>query len=387
MLKKIFLSSFFFQSIVSLILIFCAPLRADFSPEIVAQLDALFEAASAEIGGIIAGVWVGDQDTWVRTKGPANILANRPLLYADKFRIGSVTKTFTTTVLLQLVEEGLITLDESIERFNLGVPNANNITIRMLCDHTSGLYNYPDDPDVALAVFLTPWREWTQEELVQAAVSHPPLFPPGTQVKYNNTNFVLQGMIIEQLLGIPVGRAIEARVILPLRLENTVYPRDPYLYGEFSRGYFFAPPDILDFTAINPTSSFGAGALVSNLRDLKTWGKALALGLLLSPEMQQQRLVRVAPPAAPGPFQGPFLRFGLGIEMLGDFLLDNNNVFLGHEGDIISYNISVNYLISKDATFVVLINKNPTDQFPSDNATKLFMSLAKVLFPANCPWP
>lgn len=137
-LKKIFLSGFFFQSIVSLILIFCAPLRADFSPEIVAQLDAVFEAASAEIGGIIAGVWVGDQDTWVRTKGPANIPANRPLLYADKFRIGSVTKTFTTTVLLQLVSEGLISLDESIERFNLGVPNANNITIRMLCDHTSG---------------------------------------------------------------------------------------------------------------------------------------------------------------------------------------------------------------------------------------------------------
>ncbi|MBS0651570.1 MAG: beta-lactamase family protein [Verrucomicrobia bacterium] len=387
MAKMYFSCRIFFHSFITAFIFFLTPLYADFSPDTVAQLNAVFEAASAEVGGIIAGIWVGDQSTWVRTKGPANIPANRPLLFGDKLRIGSVSKTFTTTVLLQLVEEGLIGLDESIERFNLGVPNSNNITIRMLCNHTSGLYNYTEDPGLNQIVVTTPWKEWTQEELIQIATSHPPLFPPGTQVKYNNTNFILQGMIIEQLMGIPVDRAIESRVILPLRLENTSLPRSSYLYGEFSRGYFFAPPDIFDFTVLSPSGTLGAGGLVSNLRDLKTWAKALALGSLLSPSMQQQRLVRVAPPAAPGPFQGPFLRFGLGIEMLGDFLLDNNNVFLGHEGDIICYNISMNYLISQDATFVVMVNKNPTDQFPSDNATQLFMALAKVLFPANCPWP
>ncbi|MBS0607284.1 MAG: beta-lactamase family protein [Verrucomicrobia bacterium] len=387
MLRTAFSLRLFCYSLIFTAINFWSSLCADFSPAVIAQLDSIFEAASAEVGGIIAGVWVGDQNTWVRTKGTANIPANRPLLYADMLRIGSVTKSFTTTVLLQLVEEGLIGLDESIERFNLGVPNANNITIRMLCNHTSGLYNYTEDPDFNQIIITTPWKEWSQDELVQVATSHPPLFPPGTQVKYNNTNFILQGMIIEQLMGIPVGRAIEARVILPLRLENTFLPRNPYLYGEFSRGYFFSPPEIFDFTVLNPSGVLGAGGLVSNLRDLKTWAKALGLGSLLSPSMQQQRLIRVAPPADPGPFQGPFLRFGLGIEMLGNFLLDNNNVFLGHEGDIICYNASMNYLISQDATFVVLINKNPTDQFPSDNATKLFMALAKVLFPANCPWP
>ncbi len=384
---------------VIFLLSFFIPLNAQFSPEIIAQLDATFATAGIAVGGIIAGVWVGEDSTWVRTKGLANIQAMRPLLFSDKMRIASISKSFTTTVILQLVDEGLISLDESIESFNLGVPNANNITVRMLCNHTSGLFDYSKDQNLGMTVFEMPWKEWTQEQLVQIAVSHPPLFPPGTQVDYNNTNFILQGMIVQQLIGIPIGRAIEARVVLPLRLENTVLPRSPYLNGEFARGYLFGPENIdpeffdftranqIDFTVINPSLLLGAGGLVSNLRDLKAWAKALALGTLVSPQMQQQRLIRVTPLAAPGPFQGPFLRYGLGIEMLGDFSLDNDNVFLGHEGDVISYNCSMNYLVSQDATFVVMINKDSPDSFPSDDATLLFMALAKILFPMNCPWP
>lgn len=367
----------------------CSFLKADFSPEVIQQLDTVFEAALANQlpTGIIAAIWIGDETTWVRAQGLSNIPAKRPLFYSDILRIGSISKTFTTTVLLQLVDEGLLTLDESIERFQLGIPNASQITIRQLCNHTSGLYNYSDDSTLQAALVMEPWAEWTPQQLVQIAVSHPPLFLPGTQVKYNNTNFIIQELIIQQLTGLPLNRAIEARIVQPLRLQNTSLPTNSYLYGQYSRGYVFDDSVPIDFTVLNPSSSSGAGGLISNLKDLKTWVKALATGSLLSPATQQQRLIRVAPPAAPGPFQGPYLRFGLGIEQLGDFTLDENNVFLGHEGDIIAYNCSMNYLPAHDATFIVLTNKNPPQPFPSDTATSIFMSLAKILFPANCPWP
>lgn len=364
-------------------------LFGDFSPPTLAQLDQAVEQAYTQNGlvGIIAAVFVGDQQVFVKTKGIGDLPSHRPLYYSDTLRIGSISKTFTTTVLLQLVDEGLITLDESIDRFQLGVPNSQNITIRMLCNHTSGLYNYTEDPAFNAALIQAPWRAWTPQELVAVAVSHLPLFAPGTQVQYNNTNFILQGMIIEELTHLPLSRQIETRIANRLRLQSTSLPLTPYLSGQFSRGYFIDCPETLDFTVLNPTGSLGAGGMISCLRDLKTWVRALARGDLLTPATQAQRLMRVAPPAAPGPFQGPYLRYGLGIEQLGNFALNEREVFLGHEGDIICYNCSINYLPSEDATFVVMINRNPQVPFPSDNATTLFMALAKILYPSNSPWP
>jgi D-alanyl-D-alanine carboxypeptidase len=366
-----------------------SPLFGSFSPDILAQLDQAFEQAYVQnrLVGLIASVFVGDQQIWVKTKGISDIPARRPIYYSDTLRIGSISKTFATTVLLQLVDEGLITLDESIARFNLGVPNSNNITIRMLCNHTSGLYNYTEDPNFTDALIAAPWRAWTPQELVNVAIAHPPLFPPGTQVQYNNTNFILQGMIIEQLTGLSLARQIQSRIVQRLGLSSTSLPFTPYLSGQFSRGYFIESPATFDFTVLNPTGSLGAGGMISCLRDLKTWARALARGELLTPATQAQRLIRVAPSPIPGPFQGPYLRYGLGIEQLGNFALDEQNVFLGHEGDIICYNCSINYLPSQDTTFIVLINRNPQIPFPSDNATTLFMALARILYPSNCPWP
>ena len=383
-MKKILRQIVIFISAIS----FFSKAFCDFSEAIVAELDKAFEQAFAngDLVGLIAGVWIGDEFVWVRTKGKGNIPEYRPMFYDDVVRIGSISKTFTTTIILQLVDEELLSLDESIERFNLGVPNANNITIRELCNHTSGLYDYSADSNLIAEIMAAPQKTWTPQELVAIAVSHPPLFLPGTQVKYNNTNFILLGLIIEQLTGISLHRAIEERIILPLGLEDTSLPISPYLFGEFASGYVIDGSEMVDFTILNPSITLGAGGLISNLCDLKTWVKALANGSLISPALQAERLIRVTPYSAPGAFQGPFLRYGLGIEQLGDFSLDNNNVFLGHEGDVIAYNCSINYLISSDATFVVLLNRNPSQSFPSDDATTLFMALAKILFPANSPW-
>lgn len=346
-----------------------------FSPLVTKRLNQVLEEAfiSQHMVGVVVGISIPKRGTWLVARGLGNVEKKRAIRLDDFFRIGSVTKSFTTTALLQLVDEGLVSLDETIERFNLGIPGANEISIRQLCNHTSGLYNYTDDPLIQQNIITNPLKKYCPEELIQIAIQHGPLFPPGQQVKYNNTNFIIQGVIIEKLTGMPLEHVLQKKIIRPLRLRNTSLPVTPFFPKKFAHGYLVLNKEIQDFTFIDPSAAWASGAMLSNLRDLLKWVGVLARGDLLSPSTQRQRLTFVSPPAAPGPFQGPYLKFGLGIEKLGPFL--------GHEGDIVSYNASINYLPRHRASFVVLINKNPEQVFPEDGATKLFKALAKILFP------
>lgn len=356
-----------------------------FPSDIVQQLDQVLDEAfiSQQLVGAIVGVWVPGEGAWVRAKGLGNVAKDKPIEFLDQVRIGSITKTFTTTVLLQLVDEGLICLDETIERFNTGVQNANLITIRELANHTSGLYDYTDDPEFE-EIFLTdPLRIWAPQELIQIAIDHGPIALPGTQVKYNNTNFIIQEVIINQLTGQSLHQAIKERITKPLRLKYTTLPTDAQFTRKFAHGYIVeSPTNLIDFTFTSPTSAGGAGGMLSNIKDLKKWVKILVQGQLLSKETQQERLTFVTPSPIPGPFQGPFLKYGLGIEKLGPFL--------GHEGDIPGYNCSMNYLAKHDATFIVILNRDSSfsdeRSFPSDEATTLFKKLSKVVFPNEVPW-
>jgi D-alanyl-D-alanine carboxypeptidase len=293
-------------------------------------------------------------------------------------RIGSVSKSFTTTVILQLVDEGLISLDDTLDNFNTGIPNADQITVRQICNHTSGLYNYTSDSSLIHQLLTNPLGFVSPQQLVQIAIDHGPIFAPGTQVQYNNTGFILQGIIIEQVTGNPLEREIQARILTPLQFTSTSLPLNSFLTGEFSRGYLFSDGERFDFTTLNPSYSWAAGGLISNLIELKTWAKVLATGTLLTPATQQQRLTLVTPSPIPGPFQGPFVKYGLGLEALGPFL--------GHDGDIIGYNATTNYLPSQDATFVILVNRKPNQSFPSDDASLILMALSKILFPSEVPW-
>jgi len=351
-----------------------------FSKSISKELHQIVDKAfiDKKLVGIIVGIWVPGQGNFVKIKGLGNILQDTPIMYKDQLRIGSISKSFTTTIILQLVDEGLLNLDESIERFHTGIPNANQITIRQLCNHTSGLYNYTDDPAFQQSIINDPLREWSPHELVQIAIDHEPIAPPGTQVKYNNTGFIVQGIIIEQVTGLPIDRVMRKRVTWPLHLKTTSLPITAGFKKKFAHGYIVDDEEFIDFSFLSPSFSWTAGGMISNLKDLKKWAKALATGKLISCQMQKERLTFVYPPSAPGPFQGPFVKYGLGIESLGPFL--------GHEGDIISYNCSINYSPCHQATFVVLTNRDSPKSFPSDNATEIFMELAKTLFPNEVPW-
>ncbi|MEV0646150.1 serine hydrolase domain-containing protein [Phytomonospora sp. NPDC050363] len=218
--------------------------------------------------------------------GVAELGRQRPAPVNGRFRIGSVTKTFSSTVALQLVGEGRISLDDSVERRLPGVvPNGRNITLRQLLNHTSGLYNYTDD------VLVTPeqvvrdrYKRWTPQQLVALATSRDPLFPPGTAWSYSNTNYVLIGLVIEQVTGHPLQTEVDRRIIRPLGLRDTEVPRNSVrISGPHAHGYLQVNGEPVDITALNVSSSYAVGDIISTTRDLNTFYAALLGGRLLKP--------------------------------------------------------------------------------------------------------
>lgn len=234
--------------------------------------------------------------------------SSRPVPTDGRFRVGSVSKTFVATVILQLVAEHRLALDDTVDDVLPGVlPRGSGITVRELLNHTSGI------PEV-LTTFPRPgtpeflnlrWRTWTTRQLVDRVADAPLLFEPGTQASYSNTNYLVLGMIIERATGLSYATAIERRIIRPLRLHGTSLPgRDPSIRGPHAHGYMAVQePDgstsMVDVTAWNPTLMNAAGDIISTTRDLNRFYDALLNGRLLPAYlMTQMRIV------APGSIYG-----------------------------------------------------------------------------------
>jgi D-alanyl-D-alanine carboxypeptidase len=340
-----------------------------FSPDIQKKMEQVIDEnmASLKIPGVIVGVWVPGQGTWIKAKGKADISTGRDIKPSDKVRLASITKTFTITVLLQLVDEGKISLDDTMDKYISNVPNSDNITIRELCNMTSGLYNYNEDPGFDEIYINEPLHKWTPQELVNIALSHEPYFEPGKGYYYSNTNTLLIGMIIEQLTGNKLEMEIQNRIITPLGLKNTTFATTPDISGEYSHGYVDPNEDghLLDFTERDPSCAWSAGAIVSNLDDLYIWAGAVAEGTLLTQKTQQERLTWS------GQTSNPLFKYCLGIYYVGNFL--------GHNGEIRGYNNCMYYLPSRKATFIVFSNNGT-------GADKIFQELSKIVLPDDVSW-
>jgi D-alanyl-D-alanine carboxypeptidase len=174
------------------------------------------------IPGAIVGVWQDGQPDYVHTfdvQDPDTGEAMAPDLY---LRIGSTTKSFTTTAILQLVDQGRIGLDDSVDTYVPGVPNGDQITIRQLGMMRSGLPDYTEQ--VIWRWAEQPQRQWTAEELLAIAFGQPPRFAPGAQFDYNNANTVLLGEVVGQITGQPIRDSIAAQILKPAGLTHTSFP-------------------------------------------------------------------------------------------------------------------------------------------------------------------
>ncbi len=300
--------------------------------------------------------------------GARTLGGHHPIGPNDQLRIGSNTKTMTGTVILQLVQEGKLSLNDPVSKYHLGVPNGDNITIAQLLSMRSGLRDFTGLPAFGQTLDAAPQRVWSPDEVLALSYAQPPAFAPGQGYLYSNANTVLLGLIAQQLTGQPLARVFEERIYRPLGLDHTLLPdagshtipkahAHGYMYGgiaDFINGPLSAEQQAeaaagtlkpIDRTDMNPSWAWAAGGAISTTNDLARYVKALGGHGLLNRQMQAERIASPQPidPSTP---DGP--RYGLGIVKYGQMY--------GHTGELPGYDSFIGYDPKRDITLVAWAN-------------------------------
>jgi D-alanyl-D-alanine carboxypeptidase len=266
--------------------------------------DAVEDVVESGAIGSLARVHTGKRVT-ASAAGQADRDTGRRLRATDQFEIGSNTKTMMATIALQLVGEGRLGLDDSLEKLLPGfVPGGENISLRMLLQHTSGLYNYTDNSELLAKFFADPTTVYSSKELAAKAVEHPPVFEPGARWEYSNTNYLLVGLILERATGHSPADLLQERIARPLGLRHTYLATDTASNtGQgYAHGYLAAvtgPPSQpeIEYTDVSDWSlswASTAGAVISTTPDLSRFISALLSGRLLRPA-QLTAMLRTVP--------------------------------------------------------------------------------------------
>ncbi|MEU5953848.1 serine hydrolase domain-containing protein [Streptomyces sp. NPDC047525] len=261
--------------------------------------------------------------TWNSAAGIGDLERQTPRGAHDRYRVGSITKTFVSTVMLQLVAEGELSLDDTVGRWLPGVVEGNGhdgdrVTVRQLLNHTSGIYDVLSDPGYQEKMFTEKflahrYDTWTPEQQVAIAMRHEPDFEPGDGWNYSNTNYLLAGMIIKKVTGKSYADEIKRRVIEPLGLDATSVPEtDSSMPEPSSRAYMklSKAPDATfhDVTELNPSMAGSSGGMISDTADLNRFYTALLRGKLL-PKKQLAEMKKVVVQDPDKPHDG----YGLGL--------------------------------------------------------------------------
>ncbi len=340
------------------------------NPHLVLALQNGLEQISAAPNnpGMVMHVYIPGQGAWTGASGLSNRELKTPIVPSDRFRIASVTKTFVATVVLQLVQEHVLHLDQTVEQWLPGmVPNGHAITIRHLMSHTSGIYDYLDHRFEQI-YFDSPRRVWGPNELVAYGVAHDPYFAPGEPGKwhYSNTNYILLGMIIEKATGTPLHYQLRSRIFEPLQLHNTYLEDYEEMPGGFVHGYIGTG----DFTDAS-LSTWAAGGIISNAEDVATFAQALFTGTLINQAMLHEMLqpVLVDIHTVKG-----YPVYGLGMtknieafSLITSGAAPNNIKFSalwGHTGGLSGFKSIMGYMPGNGITIVILTNEMTVPTIP-----------------------
>ncbi|MCZ7529773.1 MAG: beta-lactamase family protein [Acidimicrobiia bacterium] len=337
--------------------------RGDMPEDVADELESAVVDVMNEAGipGAFVGVSVPGLGRWETVAGTADLDTGEPVEFGFHWPVRSLTKSMVVTRLLQLVDEGTVNLDDTVDQYVEGVPNGDTITLRQLADMSAGLANYTAT-DAFLESFTSdPDQLYTIEDLNEFAFTGEPEFPPGSEHSYSNTNTNVLGQVIETAGDAPLGDQLATDVFEPLGMGDTEYLPDA-LAEPAATGYqpgpdgYEEPPN--NFSGMGPS-----GAVVSTSDDLFIWAEALGTGALISDALQNERLA--AEPLAEGPV---YDAYGLGIgTRLG---------YWGHTGQGLGFTALAMRDPDTDATVVVLANASETEPQPMDG---LFAAVAEVL--------
>ena len=324
------------------------------------------------IPATIIGVWDDNGHSFVKTFGYENLATKAVLKLSGHFRIGSNTKTFVVSVLLQLVSEGKLALDDPLSRFQLGVsiPNAGKITVRELCDMRSGLYEAYDTPQFAALNGKVP-KNFDQRTLVAWAVRHEPYFAPNQGYRYSNTNYILLGLMIEAITKDSVAGEIRKRLIEPFGLAQTSFPQVEAMPEPWVRGYGLDKnAQWQDVSNTVPVAfTWSAGAMISAVDDIRRWIKLYATGQA-SGQATYRDLINCIP------FLGN-TSFGLGITCSAGWY--------GYTGALPGYNTGDYYSPSTGMTILAWIDYQ-APQPVEGVASVMVRDIARIVTPDHVPF-
>jgi D-alanyl-D-alanine carboxypeptidase len=317
--------------------------------------------------------------------GAADLEDRQPAEPDGQVRIASNTKMFTATVVMQLVDEGEISLDESIETYLPGLVagdgiDGRQISVRQLLQHTSGLPEYIVDL-LDKEGGLT--RYWSPRDILDLALTHPAVFVPGERWEYSNTNYLVLGLLIERITGSPLANQIDERIVQPLELTDTVLPHggDRSIPGGHPLGYHPDPEsgDLVDTTELDPGATWAAGGMLSTPSELNTFMQALFAGKLTSDAALEEMLTTVPAEEDVWPGSG----YGLGVQ---SYPLSCGGVAWGHGGDILGYETRNAVNASGHAVTIAVTALPSTVIDPTDEAALLdsYRSVFQAMNDALC---
>lgn len=318
------------------------------------------EVADGKIPGAILGVQA-PIDTWLGAAGTADTATAAPMMPDMQVRLASVTKPFTAVLAMKLVEDGVLSLDDTVEKWLPGeVPDGRKMTLRMLLNHSAGIFDVTGRTSFWEAVYSDPYRAWLNQDILALSTPYTPVFPPGSQYSYSNTGYYVAGMVMESAMGTGVSSLFQEKIAGPAQLTRTTLTRQGALEKPFANGYAWVfTRKVVEATGDwNFSWDWTAGAGVSTAADMLGFADALFKGRILHPQT-------VALMTSPESF-APGSSYGLGLGVLsGD---DPGNPFgvtlIGWSGENPGTATQWYHLPHYDTTIFVAVNRNDIPEGP-----------------------
>jgi D-alanyl-D-alanine carboxypeptidase len=348
-----------------------------------AELQAILDRLVADgyIPGATLAVRIPGYAPWSGASGSVDRSGSLPMTPETRVRIASISKVFTAVVVLQLVEEGRLDLDAPLATWYPDlVPRAEQITVRRLLSHTTGLHDYLEDHAFLAQAYKRPDYTWLPAELAGYAGQHGFLFKPGAQGAwdYSSTNFVILGMIVEAVTGNTLAQEMHARIFEPLGLDATFFVPDDTVEGVYARGYRNAN----DVTAVSLSFAYATANLVATPSEVASFGEALFGGRLLGPVTMEQMLIFLN---GKGQYNMPALEYGLGVmrnklavgpDALGRPRPAEARTVLGHTGGFGGFRSALWHAPDSGVTIALGENQGATD--PNILATRVLDAVLRA---------
>jgi D-alanyl-D-alanine carboxypeptidase len=332
-----------------------------------ARLQATLDRVRTRLGipGVSTTILFPDGTSWTGVSGLADVTGRVPVKPSTAFAFASMSKTFTSALIVQLVAEGRLRLNDLAVTLlpRMAKPIDRRITLAMLLDHTSGLNDYFLNPKIDRPLQADPTRAWTTDQAL--AYVRKPYFPPGKGWHYSNTNYLLLGLIAERVTGQPLAVAIRQRLLDPSGLAATWYQAAERPRTDLAHGYRLPgtkptvkPIDLDDGSGIAPfrsvvTAAAGAGSLAGTSDDLARWARHLYSGELLGPEGTAVLLGGFSATAG----YRPSIPYGYGVQAI----VINGHPSFGHSGRLLGFRGAVRHFPVDGLTIAVLTNQSRAD--------------------------